>query len=96
MLTRCGFVGDSDVYGVGIRVGYFTQTVSGSLSRFYWPILNVAIRQWSLGHCDRYQTNMAFHDLRNIFAIKARLWVWVSTVSNSVGWEGLLLGLLGL
>lgn len=91
----CGSLGDYNVYGNGIRIGYYTQIISGSRSRYYRPILNVAIRQWSLRVCDRYQTDMAFRDPRSAFAIEACLLVCASTVSNSVRREGLLLRLLG-
>ena len=33
--TECGFVGNSDIYGIGIRVGYYTQTLSVWLANYF-------------------------------------------------------------
>ena len=34
--TNCGFVGNSDIYGVGIRIGYYTQALAVWFSNFFF------------------------------------------------------------
>ena len=33
--TKCGFPGDSDTYGLGIRIGIYTQWASGIVANWY-------------------------------------------------------------
>ena len=35
-MASCGFRGDSDIYGIGIRIGYYTQAVAVWFSNFFF------------------------------------------------------------
>ena len=35
--TECGFMGDGDTYGLGIRLGVYTQWISSLLAYFFLP-----------------------------------------------------------
>ncbi|KAI4101891.1 MAG: hypothetical protein L6R37_004712 [Teloschistes peruensis] len=42
--VRCGFNGDADIYGIGIRIGYYTQALSGWFANYFVARLSSTLR----------------------------------------------------
>lgn len=95
-VPNCGFVGDSDIYSIGIRLGYYTQAVSLWFANTFVvgqaPILrsvNGLFFALSIGLI------WLSRDPYNIFAIEAWLLVQLLTATWVIGVLDLSQGLVG-
>ena len=71
----CGFDGNSDIYGIGIRIGYYTQALAVWFSNFF--LLREARSLRAVNNLFLFALVIAgfiyAHDARNIFAVEAFL-----------------------
>lgn len=71
----CGFMGDSDIYGLGIRIGYYTQAIAVWFANFF--VVSQASILRSINRLFAFALVVGLvwlsHDPRKVFAIEAWL-----------------------